>query len=195
MKPEWKIFTKGFIMLNMPQIIAACITGFFVFIALMVQHILLSRRKKIEDVASAIIPRRAELYRELLQKICSTGIQYKHETEDISKAEKIAFLHEACNRATYELCPFASINVTNAIMKLSEICAKHRQAITEAGDKEVAKKWDKFKDEFRWHFLPFATLTRLDCLSDPINQIVEDKKTKEYVKMFYPQKETLIKKK
>jgi hypothetical protein len=57
-------------MLNMPQIIAACITSFFVFIALMAQQVLLSRRKKIEDIASVIIPRRAELikYHQLLIK-------------------------------------------------------------------------------------------------------------------------------
>jgi hypothetical protein len=181
-------------MLNMPKIIAACITGFFVFLALMVQHLLLSRRKKIEDVASAIIPRRAELYRELMQKICSTGIQYKFETDNISKAEKIAFLHETCNCAMYELCPFASINVTNAIMKLSEICAKHRPIITEAEDSEIVEKWADFKSDFQRYFLPFATLTRLDCLSDPINRIIEDNNTREYVKMFYPKRDILIKK-
>jgi hypothetical protein len=181
-------------MVNMPQIIASCITGLFVFIALMVQHILLSRRKKIEDVASAIIPRRAELYRELIQKICRTGIQYKYENDNASKVAKIAFLHEICNRAIYELCPFASINVTNAIMKLSEICAKHRPIITESDDKEISEKWDKFKGEFQFHFLHFATLARLDCLSDPINKIVEDKRTREYVNMFYPKKDILIKK-
>ena len=182
-------------MISMEQVIAACITGFFVFIALMVQHVLLSRRKKIEDVASAIIPRRAELYRELIQKICSTDIQYKHENDAVSKVEKIAFLHETCNRAMYELCPFASLNVINAIMKLSEICANHREIITEADDNEMPEKWNKFKREFQFYFLPFATLTRNDCLSDQINKIVEDKKTREYVKISYPKQDILIKKK
>jgi len=69
-------------------------------------------------------------------------------------------------------------------MKLSEICLKHREKITETDD----KKWDKFKSEFQFHFLSFATLARLDCLSDPINQIVEDKKTREYVKTVYPKR-------
>ena len=179
-------------MITMPQIIAACITGFCVFIALMVQHILLSRRKKIEDVASAIIPRRAELYRELMQKICSTGIQYKYDNETISKTERVVFLHETCNRAIYELCPFASINVANAIAKLSGICDKHRPIITEARDNEIAEKWGAFKSEFQIYFFPFATLARLDCLSDPINQIVEDKKTKDYVNTFYPKQDITI---
>ena len=182
-------------MVNTPQITAACITGFFVFTALMAQHVLLSRRKKIEDAAGAIIPRRAELYRELLQKICSTDIQYKYESEAVSKVEKIAFLHETCNRASYELCPFAGINVIKAVIKLSEICAKHRSLITEADNSDISEKWDKFKSEFQSYFMPFAALTRLDCLSDPINQIVEDKNTRDYVNTFYPRKDVLIKKK
>jgi hypothetical protein len=173
----------------MPQIIAACITGFFVFLALMVQNILLSRRKRIEEVASALIPRRAELYRELIQKICSTDIQYNYEAE-ICNVKKIVFLHETCNRAVYELCPFASINVINAIAKLSETCNKYRPLITEDNNEE----WNKFKSEFKWYFLPFTKLARVDCLSDSINKIIEDKSIKEYVKEFYPKKEILIKK-
>lgn len=182
-------------MVTMPQIIAACITGFFVFTALMVQHVLLSRRKKIEDVASAIIPRRAELYRELMQKICSTGIQYKYEDETITKAEKIAFLHETCNRAIYELSPFSSKNVGNAIIKLSEICNEHRQMITEANEEEMPEEWKKFKKSFQFHFLSITTLIRSDCLSEPINKIVEDKETREFIKLLYPKKEIFIGKK
>jgi len=178
-------------MLNMPQIVAACITGFFVFIALMVQHVLSSRRKKIEDVASAIIPRRAELYRELIQKICNTGIQYKYEN-DTPKNEKIAFLHETCNRAIWELCPYASKNVLDAITKLSEICANHREIITEADDS--AEKWHNFKQEFKFYLAPFVTLVRLDCLSNPIDKIFEDKKTKGFIETSYPKK-TLVKNK
>jgi hypothetical protein len=176
-------------MVNMPQIIAACITGFFVFVALMVQHILLSRKKRIEEVASALIPRRAELYRELMLKICSTDIQYKYEAEN-SNVKKIVFLHETCNRAIFELCPFASLNVVNAIAKLSEICNKYRPLVTDENNEE----WEKFKSEFKQYLYPLAALMRSDCLIDPINKIIEDKITKEYVNTFYPKKEVLVKK-
>jgi hypothetical protein len=169
------------IMSNMPEIIAACITGFCMFLTLFIQNVMLSRRRKIEDVASVIIPRRAELYREFLKDICGTGIQYKYDIGEDSKAEKIVFLHELCNRAIYELCPFASKNVLEHITKLSEACAKHRPLIVEAVDNEVEEKWRSFTFDFKMPLFDILYLIRSDCMGDPIDSLVEDAKRRKHI--------------
>ena len=175
-------------MIIMPQIIAAVITGLFVFVALMVQHVLLSRWKKTEDVAGIIVPRRAELYRKLLAAVCGTGVQYEYETGGKTPKEKIVFLHETCNRAIYELSPFAGMSVINAVMKLSGICAKHRPLIAQSPEDEQSAKWQDFKYEFQFHFLDLCTLMRSDCMGEAIDKLIEDAKTRRYVKLLdgYP---------
>jgi hypothetical protein len=171
------------IMITMPQIIAAVITGLFVLTVLLIQNVLLSRKKKIEDVAGTIIPRRAELYRELLVSICGTGVQFDYDIGKMSPKEKIVFLHETCNRALYEISPFAGANALDAIMALSAICSKHRRLVTEAPEEELDEKWMDFKQEFQFHFLTLITLTRNDCMGEAIDRFIEDAKIKKYVKM------------
>jgi hypothetical protein len=176
------------VMITMPQITAALITGLFVLAALLIQRTLLSRKKKIEDIAGAIIQRRAELYRELLVSICSTGVQFEYEIGGMPVTEKIVFLHETCNRALYEFSPFAGINAINAVTKLSAVCAKHRLPVTEAPGEELNKKWLDFKHEFQFHFLTLVTLARNDCMGEAIDRFIEDAKIKRYVRMLggYP---------
>jgi hypothetical protein len=51
-------------MIPMYQIITAVVTGGFMLTVFLIQHVFLSRKRKIEDVTGSIIPRRAELYRD-----------------------------------------------------------------------------------------------------------------------------------
>lgn len=172
----------------MQYIIAAGITGFCMIIALLVQHVLLSRKKKIEDVTGVMIPRRAELYREFLKDICSTGVHFMNETGQGSPAEKVVFLHETCCRAIYELSPFASENILNVIMKLSGICADYREKIITASPEEVYKEWNFFKQEFQFYFLDMLPLIRSDCMANAIDRFVLDSETKRFFndRMGYP---------
>ncbi|MDR2186392.1 MAG: hypothetical protein LBO80_12115 [Treponema sp.] len=168
-------------MVTVFEIIAACITGLFLVIMFFTHYILLSRKIKAADVAETIIPRRAELYREFLQNICGTGIQYDFETGPLTKQEKVVFLHDTCNRAMYELCPFAGINVINAIMKLSAVCAKHRPLVLEASGETIDRQWTAFKWAFQFDFLVMAPLLRSDCMGPALDRFITDANTRRFV--------------
>ena len=156
-------------MIPMYQIITAVVTGGFMLAAFLLQHVFLSRKRKIEDVTGSLIPRRAELYREFLQKICGTGIQYDYDAGD-SKKQTIAFLHETCNRALYELAPFASEPFFECVMKLSVVCGKNRPGI-EAED--TPELWKKFKYEFQFWFMEILSLVREDCMGAAIDRFTK----------------------
>ena len=145
-------------MITITQIIAAVITGLSMFLALAVQYVLLSRKRKVEDVAGIIIPHRAELYQGFLTKICCTGVQFNYEIGDSTPAEKIIFLHETCNRAIYELSPLAGVNTLSAIMKLSAICAEHRPKVLAASAEDIEDVWKDFKNHFQGNLFDLAPL-------------------------------------
>ena len=156
----------------MTQIIAAFITGLFLVFVLFVQHGWLSRKRKTEDVAGAVIPRRAELYRDFLSAVCGTGVQYDFENGLLDVKQKIAYLHELCNRSIYELCPFAGENTLAVIMKLSSVCAKHRYGIVNAVNEELKQKWQTFKNEFQFDFTRIIPMMRSDCMGTALDKLI-----------------------
>jgi hypothetical protein len=165
----------------MYQIITAVIAGTFMLTALLIQQVLLSRKRKTEDLAGTIIPRRAELYRDFMQKICETGVQYDYDNTALTPKERIVLLHETCNRALYELCPFAGINAVNAIMKLSDICAKHRPLILTATEAESEQRWINFKWAFQFDFMTLRNLMCSDCMGPALDRFVDNANTRKYV--------------
>jgi hypothetical protein len=165
----------------MYQIISSVITGFFLLLVLVIQQIALSRKRKMEDVANFIIPRRAELYREFFMAICGTGIQYDFEIGAMPLRGKIVFLHETCNRALYELSSFAGENALKAIMKLSSVCAAHRPLVTEASDEDLPRRWQGFKHEFQFDFLTLPRLFKSECMGYALDRFITDAETRKYV--------------
>ena len=169
-------------MITMTQIIAAVITGLSLFLALVAQYVLLSRKRKIEDITGIIIPRRAELYQKLLMKICGTGVQFNYEIGHASPAEKIIFLHEVCNRAIYELSPLCGENALNAVTKLSATCAEFRPKLLAASGEAIEREWQNFKYHFQTYFLDLVSFVRSDCMVPAIDRFVLDAVTRRRVK-------------
>jgi|GEM_PF-3926550 len=159
------------------QILAAVVNGLFLVSILIIQQVMLSRKRKTEDVAGAIIPRRAKLYRKLLCSICWTGVQYDYEIGTVDLKKKIVFLHETCNRAMYELSPFGGANTLLTISKLSTICAKHRHGIVNATAEELEQKWQAFKYEFQFDFMTLVPVMRTDCMGAAIEKLIVDSKS------------------
>jgi hypothetical protein len=177
----WCNVFQEYIMSFMYEIISSVITGFFLLAVLIIQQIVLSRKRKMEDVANFIIPRRAELYREFFMAICGTGIQYDFEIGAMPLRDKIVFLHETCNRALYELSPLGGENALKAIMKLSSVCAAHRPLITEASDEDLLKRWQDFKYEFQFDFLTLPRLFKSECMGYALDRFITDAETRKYV--------------
>jgi hypothetical protein len=140
---------------NMNEIMAAFVGGFFLiavfFLGQFVQAFT-SKKRKTEDTANLIIPRRAELYREFFCAIAKTGIQMLHDEGDMSKGEKIDLLHDICNRAIYELCPYGSLLFLEKTQNLS--------------------------DDFMFKFLEMPALARSDCFGVDFDRFLEPGKPK-----------------
>jgi hypothetical protein len=156
----------------MNEILAALIGGFSlvaVFCIGQFTQASTSKKRKTEDMANLIIPRRAELYREFFCAITKTGIQMLHDEGDMPKGEKIALLHDICNRSMYELCPYGSKMFLETVQKLSELCFKHKPDVL-AG-KEGA--WKDFKDDFMFKFLELLPLARSDCFGPDFDRFLK----------------------
>jgi hypothetical protein len=164
-------------MANMNEIIAALIGGFcFIAVFLFGQFLqaVMSKRRKTEDMANLIIPRRAELYREFFCAITKTGIQMLQDEGDMPTSEKIAVLHDICNRSMYELCPYGSRVFLEDVQKLSEICYTHKPDVL--ADKDGA--WKAFKDDFMFTFLEMLALARSDCFGPDFDTFLKPGKPK-----------------
>jgi hypothetical protein len=156
----------------MNEITAALIGGFSliaVFCLGQFVQAFTSKKRKTEDMANLIIPRRAELYREFFRAVVKNGIQMPRDEGDMSKGEKIALLHDICNRSMYELCPYGSLLFLEKIQKLSEICFKHKPDVL--GGKEGA--WKGFKDSFMFKFLEMPALARSDCFGPDFDRLLK----------------------
>jgi hypothetical protein len=164
-------------MANMNEIMAALIGGFCLIIVFFLGQFLqavTSKRRKTEDMANLIIPRRAELYREFFCAITKTGIQMLQDEGDMPTSEKIAVLHDICNRSMYELCPYGSLAFLENIQKLSEICYRHKSDVL--SDKDGA--WKAFKDDFMFTFLEMPALARSDCFGPDFDTFLKPEKPK-----------------
>jgi hypothetical protein len=131
-----------------------------------------SRKRKMEDLANLIIPRRAELYREFFCAVGKAGIQMLKDEGDIPKDEKIALLHDICNRSMYELCPYGSLAFLECIRALSEICYRHKSGVL--AEKEGA--WKAFKNDFMFKFLEMPALARSDCFGPDFDRAFKPRK-------------------
>jgi hypothetical protein len=161
----------------MNEITAAFIGGIFlmaVFCLGQFAHAFTSRKRKTEDMANLIIPRRAELYREFFRAIAETGIQMLRDEGGMPKEEKIALLHDICNRSMYGLCPYGSLAFLEKTRKLSEICYNHKPDVL-AG-REGA--WKAFKDDFMFTFLEMPALARSDCFGPDFDRFLKPEKPK-----------------
>jgi hypothetical protein len=125
-------------------------------------------------MAELLIPRRAELYREFFCAIGKTGVQMLKDEGDMPRNEKIALLHEICNRSMYELCPYGSLKFLERIQKLSKICYKHKPDVLEG--KEGA--WKNFKMDFMFTFLEMPALARYDCFGPDFDKFLKPGKPK-----------------
>jgi hypothetical protein len=164
-------------MATMNEILAALVGGCALIAVFCLGHFvqaLTSRKRKTEDMANLIIPRRAELYREFFCAIAKTGIQMLRDEGDMPKDEKIALLHDLCNRSMYELCPYGSKLFLEKIQKLSEICFNHKSDVL-AG-KEGA--WKHFKNDFMFTFLEMPAVARSDCFGPDFDKFLKPRKPK-----------------
>jgi hypothetical protein len=162
---------------NMNEIMAAFIGGLSliaVFCLGQFVQAFTSKRRKTEDMANLIIPRRAELYREFFCAIAKTGIQMLHDEGDMPKGEKIVLLHDICNRSMYELCPYGSLLFLEKIQKLSEVCFDHKLKVLEGGEGE----WKDFKFAFMFTFLEMLPVARSDCFGPDFDRFLKSGKPK-----------------
>jgi hypothetical protein len=162
---------------NMNEILAALVGGFSllaVFCLGQFVQAFTSKKRKTEDMANLIIPRRAELYREFFCIITKTGIQMLHDEGNMTKEEKIALLHDICNRSMYELCPYGSLVFLEKIQKLSEICFTYKPDVL-AGKEEA---WKGFKDAFMFTVLELLPLARSDCFGPDFDRFLKPGKPK-----------------
>jgi hypothetical protein len=160
---------------NTNEIIAAFIGGLFLIMVFCLGQciqIFTSKKRKTEDMANLIIPRRAELYREFFCAIGKTGIQMLKDEGDMPKGEKIALLHNICNRSLYELCPYGSLMFLEKIQKLSKICFDHKPNVLEKGESE----WENFKFAFMFTFLELPALARSDCFGPEFDKFLKPEK-------------------
>jgi hypothetical protein len=131
-----------------------------------------SKKRKTEDMANLIIPRRAELYRGFFCAVTKTGVQMPRDEGDMPKGLKIALLHDICNRSMYELCPYGSPRFLEKIQKLSEICSRHKPDVL--GEEEGA--WKDFKYDFMFTFLEMLPLARSDCFGPDFDKFLKPEK-------------------
>jgi hypothetical protein len=155
----------------MEQIIAAVVGGIFVIGAFglgQFAHFITAKKRKMEDLANLIIPRRAELCREFFRAVAETGIQMLADEGGMPKDQKIRELHDLCNRSMYALCPYGSLKFLECIQKLSEICYTHKPDVL--AEKEGA--WKQFKMDFMSKFLEMPALARTDCFGPDIDKLM-----------------------
>ncbi|MDR0710420.1 MAG: hypothetical protein LBF77_10185 [Spirochaetaceae bacterium] len=150
------------------------LSGVLIFVISQLAFFFTSRKRKTEDMANLIIPRRAELYRDFFCAVTKTGVQMLHDEGDMPKGEKITLLHDICNRSIYELCPYGSLCFLEKIQKLSEICSRHKPNVF--GKKEGA--WKDFKYDFMFTFLEMLPLARSDCFGPDFDKFLKPEKPK-----------------
>jgi hypothetical protein len=97
-----------------------------------------------------------------------------HDEGGMPKDEKIALLHDLCNRSMYELCPYGSLMFLEKIEKLSAICFNHKPDVW-AG-REGA--WKDFKFDFMFTFLEMPALARSDCFGPDFDKFLKPGKPK-----------------
>jgi hypothetical protein len=148
--------------------------GVLAFILSQITFFLTSRKRKTEDMANLIIPRRAELYREFFCAVGKTGVQMLKDEGDMPEGEKISLLHDICNRAMYELCPYGSLAFLECIAALSKICYQHKPGVL-AGEEGA---WKAFKNSFMFKFLEMPALARSDCFGPDFDRFLKRGKAK-----------------
>jgi hypothetical protein len=92
-----------------------------------------------------------------------------HDEGDMPKGEKIAPLHDICNRSVYELCPYGNKIFLEKAQKLSKLCFRYKPDVS-AG-REGA--WKDFKDDFMFKFLEMPAPVRSDCFGPDFDRFLK----------------------